>query len=306
MPPPGYLIDGFIREGGLNLLVGPSGIGKTLAALDMGLSIVTGIDWHGHRVEPGQVLYVAAEGVAGMHGRAGAWCRARQQPQPDGIGFVNVPLNLSNSRDVDLIIQAAVERDVDLIVIDPLARFMEGADENSSTDMGAALTAFGRIQHSAGATMLVIHHTGKDPSKGERGHSSLRAGADQVLMMKSVGALIEVKVDKARDAAGGDTVRFSLESVAKSAVLRTAGPSHEHTHMKPDELRALGALAATNGGATSTEWEVVSGLEHSPFQRAREGLSDRGLVSGGGGKGKAYQVTSEGREALARAGLSEP
>jgi hypothetical protein len=153
--------------------------------------------------------------------------------------------------------------------------------------------------------MLVIHHTGKDPSKGERGHSSLRAGADQVLMMKSVGALIEVKVDKARDAAGGGTIRFSLEPVAKSAVLRTAGPSHEHTGMKPDELRALEALAATNGRA-SAEWGVVSSLEHSRFQRARRGLSDKGLVSGGGGKGKVYQVTPEGLMALARAGLSEP
>jgi hypothetical protein len=288
----------------LNLLVGPSGTGKTFAALDMGLSIVTGIDWHGNRVEPGRVLYVAAEGVNGIHGRAGAWCLARQQPQPDGIGFVDKPLGLLNSRDVDLLTQAAVERDVDLIVIDPLARFMEGADENSSQDMGAAVAALSRIQHSAGATLLVIHHTGKDPSKRERGHSSLRASADQVIMMKPEGTRIEIRVDKARDAASGNYISLFLEPTGNSAALQTMGSPHEPGELQ--QRQALEALADTEQGLTSTEWKETTGLSDWRFQQTRRSLEEAGLITGGGRKGKVYQVTTEGLETLGQTEPYEP
>jgi hypothetical protein len=199
-----------------------------------------------------------------------------------------------------------VERDVVLIVIDPLARYMEGADENSSKDMGAAVAALSRIQHSTGATNLVLHHTGKDTSRGERGHSSLRASADQVIKMKPVGTRIEIRVDKARDAAGGNYVSLFLEPTGSSAALQTMGSPHEPGQLPHEQRQALKALADTQEELTSTEWKKTTGLTDWRFQQARCSLEEAGLITGGGRKGVPYRVTSEGFEALRQAEPSEP
>ena len=60
-----------------------------------------------------------------------------------------------------------------------------------------------------GGHVMVVHHTGKDTSKGARGHSSLRAAIDVELEVKPG----LVTVTKSRDAATGDTFGFHLEVV---------------------------------------------------------------------------------------------
>ena len=68
-----------------------------------------------------------------------------------------------------------------LLVIDTLSRAMAGGDENSSTDMAQFVANVDRIRDATKSHVLVIHHTGKDKTKGARGHSSLRAAADTEL-----------------------------------------------------------------------------------------------------------------------------
>src|SRR4051794_15695458 len=63
LPPPAYLIDGLIEAGSFAVLFGPPAHGKTFLALDVALSVTTGMPCLGQTVEPGRVAYVAAEGV---------------------------------------------------------------------------------------------------------------------------------------------------------------------------------------------------------------------------------------------------
>src|SRR5262249_54953770 len=65
-----------------------------------------------------------------------------------------------------------------IVVVDTLAQATPGANENAGEDMGRVLANCKAIRRATGATVLLIHHAGKDLSRGARGWSGLRAAAD--------------------------------------------------------------------------------------------------------------------------------
>ena len=71
-----------------------------------------------------------------------------------------------------------------VVIIDTLNRAAPHLDENSSGDMGKILRAAKRIEQGIGGLVLLVHHTGKDNSKGLRGHSSLHAALDAEIVIK--------------------------------------------------------------------------------------------------------------------------
>ncbi len=77
LPPPSWLIDGMVPAGGLNVLYGASGAGKSFLGLDFALCTATGLAWWGRDVAQGGVAFIAAEGVAGLSARVDAWTQER-------------------------------------------------------------------------------------------------------------------------------------------------------------------------------------------------------------------------------------
>jgi KaiC/GvpD/RAD55 family RecA-like ATPase len=75
-----------------------------------------------------------------------------------------------------------------LVVIDTLAR-ASGVDENTA-DMGKIAELLRQIAEENDVCILIVHHSGKDQSKGLRGHSSFFAALDFA---------IEVQVEKNQD-----------------------------------------------------------------------------------------------------------
>ncbi|MCK3155946.1 helicase RepA family protein, partial [Escherichia coli] len=76
------------------------------------------------------------------------------------------------------LVKSRTGENVRLIVIDTLARCFGGNDENDSRDMGAFIQGCDAIKQATGATVLVVHHSGKDETKGARGSSAFRAALD--------------------------------------------------------------------------------------------------------------------------------
>ncbi len=60
---------------------------------------------------------------------------------------------------------------------------------------------------------MVIHHSGKDTSKGARGHSSLRAATDTEIELTKEGDVILAEARKQRDMAGGRVFAYTLREV---------------------------------------------------------------------------------------------
>src|SRR5690606_34204455 len=64
-----------------------------------------------------------------------------------------------------------------LIVVDTVARAMNGANENSAEDMGRFVASIDTLRRQWGATVLTVHHTGHDPGAQGRGRGSSNYGA---------------------------------------------------------------------------------------------------------------------------------
>jgi hypothetical protein len=100
----------------------------------------------------------------------------------------------------------------DLIVIDTLAQVTPGANENASEDLGKALDQCAGIHRATGATVLLVHHSGKDASKGARGWSGVRAAADAELEVER-GAGRVLRTTKQKDGDDNGEWGFELEVV---------------------------------------------------------------------------------------------
>lgn len=220
LPPPRWLVPGLLVEDSVAAIYGAPESGKSFLALDIAMAVAGGVDWHGRRVTDGGVLYVAAEGATGLGKRVRAWEIDR------GIDVGKFPLwldhgeiNLAAERDggVRAFIGDVVEElgPLRLVVIDTLNQTAAGADENSAKDMGRYIASMKRIRDETGATVVVVHHSGKDPGKGMRGSSSLLGAMDTTVEVnrdKEMRA-ITVTVHKQKDAEREPPMRFNLERV---------------------------------------------------------------------------------------------
>lgn len=65
-----------------------------------------------------------------------------------------------------------------LIVLDTLARCFGSNDENAAKDMEAFIQGCDILKAKTEATILLVHHSGKDQDKGARGSSALRTALD--------------------------------------------------------------------------------------------------------------------------------
>ena len=187
MPPAQWLIDGVIAERELTVLYAPPGEGKTFVALDFALHVAAGRDWNDHTVKGGRVLYIAGEGVSGLPARVKAW-HAHNQCDP-AESFYILPQTVPMVDDEAMFRLTNTIREMgefDLIVIDTVARALAGAEENSASEMGKFIAACGRLQTDHNASVLGIHHAGKEASKGMRGSSSLLGAVNTSMSCKRV------------------------------------------------------------------------------------------------------------------------
>nr|WP_326527941.1 AAA family ATPase [Rhodoferax sp.] len=209
LPPLAWRVRGVLPAVGLAGLYGPSASGKSFLAFEMAAAIADGRRWFDCRVESAPVVYAALEGEAGFKLRAQAWEAHNGRALPDGLRMMLQPFQLTNVLDVrDL---AAVVPAGAVVFLDTLNRAAPTADENSSKDMGEILEAAKRLQSITGGLVVLVHHTGKDATKGLRGHSSLFAALDAAIEVSRDGDRREWKVAKSKDGADGDAHPFKLE-----------------------------------------------------------------------------------------------
>jgi len=208
-PPLNWVIKGVLPTTGLAAFFGPSASGKSFLALDAAAAIACGAPWFGHRTQMAPVVYIALEGEAGYRSRVLAWEREYGQPLPAMMGFLMQPFKINDPQDVaDL---AAVTTQGSVIFIDTLNRAAPTADENSSRDMGQILEGAKALQAATSGLVVLIHHTGKDATKGARGHSSFFAALDGAVSVERGTTGRSWSVAKAKDGEDGLSYPFRLK-----------------------------------------------------------------------------------------------
>jgi hypothetical protein len=226
-----WLVDSIIPKRSFVALYAPPASYKSFISLDLAEAIATGRDWMGYRIpKKGAVLYICGEGHGGMGARVKA-CKI-QNKSPDGANLyiIRAQLNLRSSPEdfaelLDAIndLIAEIDEPLEIIILDTLMRMSGGGfNENSSEDMGAFITQAGKLQEIFECALMVIHHSGKDVTKGLRGHSSLLGAVDTELEIQRQDSVINsadpsvignaiLTVSKQKD--GADSIQIGIEIV---------------------------------------------------------------------------------------------
>lgn len=179
-----WLVRDLIPASGFVALFGRPGSYKSFVAMYIASQIASGGSVFGREVTKGGVLYVAAEGQGGIFKRTVALMQKYEIPQEAEFYFLRQPLNLRSSlADLDTLTESLEAKHVrpSLIILDTLARNFGNGEENSATDMGAFISVIGEMQRRIGCAVMVVHHAGKDDTKGMRGSSALLGAVDAEL-----------------------------------------------------------------------------------------------------------------------------
>ena len=214
LPPQQWRVKKVLPETGLAAVFGASGSGKSFAVIDLTQSIAAGRDWFGYKSKPCNVLYCALEGEGGIAGRVAAY-RIHHGATSPNIRYLVQPFSLLESGDIHDLAQAikANGQGAEVVILDTLNRAAPGADENSSVDMGRLIAAAKELQTLIGGLVILVHHTGKDASKGLRGHSSLHAALDVAIEVRRDGDSREWVIAKSKDGEDGEAHPFKLDVV---------------------------------------------------------------------------------------------
>lgn len=273
-----WAVSNLIPLAGVSMLAGLPGTGKSFLALALARAVLTGGEYLGRAVRQFKtVLYLDAENplqlaqdrTERLFGGPMAGLKVWGLWNPDAPALIGDPR----------LLRWAEERP--LIVIDSLIRF-HAADENSASEMRLVMAEIRKLA-AAGATVLLLHHSGKvqdTRAAGSRGSTDILAAVDMAaeLIRDEEGALT-LKVRKNR-MGPEDRIEIVADFQAgrftalESAVMRVS-----------DADRLLGVISR-NPGATTNAIVEAAGM-----QKARAGRVLRANI------GKLWDVKSDGKTA---------
>lgn len=211
---PKWLIKSILPQTGIASIYGASGSGKTFLTLDILLAIARGINWFGFKIpEPKAVVYLALEGGAGITSRISAYLKHHNIIAPDN--FYIIKENFSILNETDGLLESIVALNPSIVCIDTLAQSAAGIDENNGKDIGIVLQNAKIISGAIKGLCLFVHHTGKDASKGLRGHSSLIAALDTAIEV-NIGSATKPRnwgISKSKDASSDISRAFKLKLI---------------------------------------------------------------------------------------------
>lgn len=300
------LIEGVLQCEGEAVMVGAPGGGKTFLALDMSYHVAKGLSWAGRDVTQGSVVYIATEAQEGINARVAALERHYGALGDTPLYVIPCPADLAHGTAdtyalVDLI-QKKCGDTVALVVIDTLARAISGGDDSNAKDMGAVIMAAGFIRYTLHTATLLIHHPGKDETKGARGSSHLLGAVDTEMVLKRG----ELRVTKQRDMVLEAPIRFKLEPVrigldhkgreVRSCWVRTLPPNEKGsfdiplTGIEREVIVAIDAELKHDKNQIIDREFVVKALGNSESNASHEKSTVRGYLSALSAKGWLSKV----------------
>lgn len=205
-----------VPQDSVGFIFGGSGTFKSFIALDYGLHVAHGMNWLGKKTKKGPVIFIAAEGGAGISRRSTAWHRQHMAVKPQDAEFYVMPHAISLATDAGSVVDDAEALGVKpvAVIIDTLAQTFDG-EENSAKDVGAYLKALGhQFRERWNCVVMIVHHSGHASTERPRGSSALRANADFMfgVFRDEKQMLATLECHKVKDGELFDDYTFSLSA----------------------------------------------------------------------------------------------
>uniref|UniRef100_UPI003A8D1E04 AAA family ATPase n=1 Tax=Marinobacter sp. TaxID=50741 RepID=UPI003A8D1E04 len=246
-----WLVAERIPLGIVGLLAAAGGTGKSMATLQLAVSVCTGLDWLELPMgESGSVLMFSAEDDREeVHRRLKSVVEmysdtvdpfdpdafnehtikiAERLHVFDRVGMDNrltAKLNgeLHRTAFVRRVIEVAEQvPDCKLIVLDPLARF-DGGEPNDNADSTRLIECAEEVRKATGATVLLPHHVSKASMKDNAsGQEAVRGGSGLVDGSRWVGLLSTLKADVAEK-------EYNLEPDESAKLVRFTTPKANYS-----------------------------------------------------------------------------
>lgn len=258
------------------------------------------------------VYYVCGEGLSGVIDRLDGIIAAHHLNSETLERCFHIveesPQFMAREEIRELITEAQLLDDpIALIVFDTLATATEGQNENAPEVMSAVTGGMRRIMRELNCAGILIHHSGKDTTRGARGHSSLGGAVDlRIEVTGEEGSdLITLHCDKERYGARGWKLYYQLRGITlddygdHTAVV--AFPTDERPtpvdasgiKLTRNDRKMLAVLRSLTCGMRYGAWIAqAQEMEQIPASSAKDAirrLVDAGLVAQYDGM---YQPTS--------------
>ncbi len=184
--PANWLIGGLIEENSIGILAGATGTFKTFTALHLAWTLGS----HDRQfigyptVKTGKVLYLFGEGASGLKRRAKA-IELQQQSSFDNIVIPNRYIDITDGDD-RMMIDRLVKKHCPVLIIYDTLNSLAAIDNNSSREVSSMIKDLRHIQDSVKASSIIVHHVGKDESKGMEGSHAFTSNSDFVFQLNKM------------------------------------------------------------------------------------------------------------------------
>jgi RecA-family ATPase len=174
---PPDILPGLLPKRGELVIAGETNIGKTLLALEICSSFITGTPLWGElkpTCQASKILYVLGEHYDEIVRRLWQVTKLPMTDKviilgPEQLGYDKWLVNKGVPNPISVEKLSRWTEGVDLIVFDPLAAFVTGVDtENDNIQMRLVLDTMSLIAQGSGASVLILAHQGK-PMMGKDG-----------------------------------------------------------------------------------------------------------------------------------------
>lgn len=293
-------IEGYLSTPSAALLVGAYGAGKSAVTLSAALSVATGTPFLGHDVIQTRALYVAGEGVRGLHRRTLAWQQSWNRDIPENVIRFMPKLRGSLKEEATWRELTAFCRGegIGFVALDTLSALAPDADETK--DAPTIVDGLNQLAEDIQGTAVLVHHPGwaSTNQNRARGGYQLEANVDEVLTLQPISDgsdHITVTIKKRKDGESGAvhylrrvTVPLLgpdgkplIDDKGDQATSITVEHSRRDEAAIPIRDRILGYLTDSGDlGASPRDIaaEIGANPSHGAFKKALNALTSEGAI----------------------------
>ena len=185
LPPKPIIKDGILLDKTILAVIGPAKTKKTFLCMNFAKAIASGGSFAGFEASgTNKVMYLCAEGgYFPNRDRIKIIAKDLDEQMLESVIFPQyVNLTLNNPEDYSLVKDLISEHSPSVLIIDPFIRFHD-VDENTSNCISGIFKLFRELIEMYSISIILVHHAGKDPSRGGRGSSVITGEYDSAIYL---------------------------------------------------------------------------------------------------------------------------
>lgn len=318
-PPVNWIVENFLYEGSLTVLVGGPSSYKSYTMLDCGAAVASGHDWLGKKVTQGPVLIIDEDNDDRlMADRYASILRGHKLPETIPMYYICLGrYNLYDPGDVEDLQEKITETGAKLVVLDCLYKLLQNKSGNDPHNIAPLFTTLKAMSVRNDCAIVIVHHTNK---KGDSsGSITIPGNSDIEASITRTGNYLAFSFNKHRRINEADAKffakcvypttmdAFTLEPASDTSskdTTRSADTVAKSLKLNDKQYEILKYLE--RGNTSMRELKAEFPQYETTISNDRNALRSKGLIERvdslshhGGNIDAVYKITDAGEKRLA-------